>query len=131
MKIDPRVAGMVGLCTALGFDVPTLLYRLHTGQPVSVSPSYPEGMVWLWEKPYVLGMLKSGRRAWREVPAALSAFRRATTLGVWDPADPWPFVWNAAGGVRSQVRRRFLRERARRHELRRFGRFGRGQTLTS
>lgn len=113
IKIDPRVAGMIGLCTALGFDAGTLLYRLYTGQPVVVEPSYPDGVSWVWEKPYLFGILKSGVRAWRDVPAALSAFRRAKSLGVWSAADPWPFVWNAAGGVRSQVRRRFQRERAR------------------
>lgn len=113
MKIDPRVAGMVGLCTVLGFDVATLLYRLHTGQPLAVGSSYADGVGWVWEKLYIFGLAKRGLRAWREVPEAFSALRRASSLGVWSRADPWPFVWNAAGGVRSQVRRRFQREQAR------------------
>jgi predicted ATP-grasp superfamily ATP-dependent carboligase len=121
MKIDPRVVGMAELCTALDFDVATLLYRLETGQPV-VPPSrdYPDGRAWLWEKPYVLGLLGSRGRAWGEIPGAWRAFRRATTYAVWDPADPWPFMWNAAGGVRSQVRKRFLRERAHGRPLERW-----------
>jgi hypothetical protein len=112
MKIDPRVAGMVGLCSHLGFDVATLLYRLHTGQPLAVEPSYPDGVGWIWEKPYLFGLARGGlRSAVRKLPEALSAMRKASSLGVWDRADPWPFIWNAAGGVRSQVRRRFERER--------------------
>ena len=90
MKVDPRVVGMVGLCAALGFDVAALLYRLHTGQPVSVSPDYPAGLSWVWEKPYVWGLLKSRTRAWREVPAAFERFRRATTLAVWSAAESVP-----------------------------------------
>ena len=114
MKIDPRVAGMVGLCTVLGFDVGTLLYRHYTGQPLAVDASYPDGVSWIWEKPYLIGLAKGGLRALREVPQAVSALRRATSLGVWSLSDPWPFIWNAAGGVRSQVRRRFQRERTKR-----------------
>jgi predicted ATP-grasp superfamily ATP-dependent carboligase len=113
MKIDPRVVGMAGLCAAIGFDVPTLLYRLHTNQRVSVSSSYAEGKGWVWEMPYLLAMLASRSRAWREVPAALSAFWNATAFGVWSAADPSPFAASVAGSVRSQVRKRFLRERAR------------------
>ena len=114
MKIDPRVAGMVGLCTVLGFDVATLLYRLHTGQPLAVESSYADGVGWVWEKPYLFGLAKGGLRAWRQLPEAFSALRRSASLGVWSRSDPWPFIWNAAGGVRSQVRRRFQRERASR-----------------
>jgi predicted ATP-grasp superfamily ATP-dependent carboligase len=114
MKIDPRVVGMVGLCTVLGFDVGTLLYRLHTGQPLAVESHYPDGVGWLWEKPYMFDLARSGLRAWGDLREAFSALRRASSLGVWSRADPWPFVWNAAGGIRSQVRRRFQRERAKR-----------------
>lgn len=113
IKIDPRVVGMVGLCTVLGFDVATLLYRLHTGQPIAAESSYADGVAWAWEKPYIFGLAKSGLRAWRDLPEAFSTLRRASSLGVWDRSDPWPFVWNAAGGVRSQVRRRLQREQAR------------------
>ncbi len=114
MKIDPRVVGMTGLCTALNFDVPTLIYRLATGQPISVSADYPDGLRWVWEKPYVLGLLeRHGLQAWRQIPAAINTFRGASTLGIWSASDPWPFVYNAAGGVRSQVRKRFLRQRGR------------------
>jgi predicted ATP-grasp superfamily ATP-dependent carboligase len=121
MKIDPRVVGMVGLGAVLGFDVPMLLYRLHTGQPVAVESSYPDGVSWVWEKPYLLGVATSGLRGWREMPAALDAIRRAASLGVWSRDDPWPFISNAAGGVRSQVRQRFLREQARQRANRGLG----------
>jgi predicted ATP-grasp superfamily ATP-dependent carboligase len=114
MKVDPRVVGMTALCTAIGFDVPTAIYRLYTGQPVAVAASYPEGVRWVWEKPYVLGLFERyGAGVWKQIPAAVSTLAGATALGVWSASDPMPFMWNAAGGVRSQVRKRFLRERGK------------------
>ena len=111
MKVDVRVVAMVALCSDLGMDVPTLLYRLYTGQPLSIPVDYPDGVRWVWEKPYVWGVLKSGRAAWREIPAAFDTFRKATTFAIWNRADPMPFMVNALGGVRSQVRKRFRKRR--------------------
>ena len=77
MKVDPRVVAMVGLCNALDFDVATLLYRLRTGQSVAVSNAYPEGLVWVWEKPFVLGMFVPHPVLWTQVNATPPGVARA------------------------------------------------------
>ncbi len=57
IKADPRVVNATSLSAALGLDIPTTLYHVLTDGQLSVSPSYRDGVGWIWLDRYLRTVL--------------------------------------------------------------------------
>lgn len=96
MKVEPRPVRATSLSTAIGMDIPTTLYRMYTGEAVSVPNDYPDGIGWLWTMAYGQSLLYNAHNNRRDILRVLRGSRRIKAFAE-DFTDPVPLIRWALG----------------------------------
>lgn len=104
MKVEPRPVRATSLSSAIGMDIPTILYRVFLGESVQVPEDYPDGVGWLWTAAYGHSLVFNRHHTRRDILRVLRGSYRIRAFGE-DFADPWPLIGYAAGRVARRARR--------------------------
>ena len=96
MKVEPRPVRATSLSTAIGMDIPTVLYRVFRGEPVEVPRDYPDGVGWLWTMAYGQSLYYNPHHNRRDVLRVLRTGHRIKAFAE-DFTDPVPLIRWAVG----------------------------------
>ena len=96
MKVEPRRVRATSLSTAIGMDIPTILYRVFRGEPVEVPRDYPDGVGWLWTMAYGQSLYYNPHHNRRDVLRVLRTGHRIKAFAE-DFTDPVPLIRWAVG----------------------------------
>lgn len=108
MKVEPRPVRATSLSTAIGMDIPTILYRTYLGEAVDVPRDYPDGVGWLWTMAYGSSLFYNPHHNRRDALRVLRSWHRIKAFGE-DYADPMPLIRWALGWTARAV---FARRRS-------------------
>jgi predicted ATP-grasp superfamily ATP-dependent carboligase len=103
MKVEPRPVRATSLSSAIGMDIPTILYRVFLGENVQVPREYPDGVGWLWTMAYGQSLFYNQHRNRRDMLRVLRGLNRIKAYAE-DYGDPVPLIRWAAGRVVRPVR---------------------------
>lgn len=103
MKVEPRPVRATSLSSAIGMDIPTILYRVFLGENVTVPKEYPDGVGWLWTMAYGKSLFYNQHRNRRDILRVLRGFNSIKAFAE-DYADPVPLIRWAAGRAVRPVR---------------------------
>lgn len=103
MKVEPRPVRATSLSSAIGMDIPTILYRVFLGEKVEVPREYPDGVGWLWTMAYGQSLFYNQHRNRRDILRVLRGANRLKAFAE-DYGDPVPLIRWAAGRVVRPVR---------------------------
>jgi predicted ATP-grasp superfamily ATP-dependent carboligase len=103
MKVEPRPVRATSLSSAIGMDIPTILYRVFLGENVQVPREYPDGVGWLWTMAYGQSLFYNQHRNRRDMLRVLRGLNRIKAYAE-DYGDPVPLIQWAAGRVVRPVR---------------------------
>ena len=94
IKADPRVVNATSLSTALGLDVPTTLYHVLTDGQVKASPSYRDGVAWIWLDRYLRTVFvnRSHSPVREQLWTLLKRSNRIKAFAYLSSGDPGPFL---------------------------------------
>lgn len=96
MKVEPRPVRATSLSTAIGMDIPTILYRTFLGEVVDVPRDYPDGVGWLWTMAYGQSLFYNPHHNRRDVLRVLRSWHRIKAFAE-DYTDPGPLIRWAIG----------------------------------
>ena len=96
MKVEPRPVRATSLSTAIGMDIPTILYRTFLGEAVEVPRDYPDGVGWLWTMAYGQSLYYNPHHNRRDVLRVLRSWHRIKAFAE-DDGDPVPLIRWAVG----------------------------------
>jgi D-aspartate ligase len=103
MKVEPRPVRATSLSSAIGMDIPTILYRVFLGETVEVPREYPDGVGWLWTMAYGQSLFYNQHRNRRDILRVLRGANRLKAFAE-DYGDPVPLIRWAAGRIVRPVR---------------------------
>lgn len=103
MKVEPRPVRATSLSSAIGMDIPTILYRVFLGEKVEVPREYPDGVGWLWTMAYGQSLFYNQHRNRRDILRVLRGANRLKAFAE-DYGDPVPLIRWAAGRIVRPVR---------------------------
>lgn len=103
MKVEPRPVRATSLSSAIGMDIPTILYRVFLGEKVEVPKEYPDGVGWLWTMAYGQSLFYNQHRNRNDILRVLRGANRIKAFAE-DYGDPVPLIRWAAGRIVRPVR---------------------------
>ena len=94
IKADPRPVRATSLSAALGQDLPLALYQEFTSRKSIVTPSYRDGIAWVWVSAYLSSVWENRRNRpiLKELITLLKGVRNIEAVANLDPRDPIPFL---------------------------------------
>ncbi|MBI5320507.1 hypothetical protein [Bradyrhizobium sp.] len=100
MKVEPRPVRATSLSSAIGMDIPTILYRVFLGESVEVPKEYPDGVGWLWTMAYGQSLFHNPHHNRRDLLRVLRSSNRIRAFAE-DFADPMLLTrWVARSAAR-------------------------------
>jgi predicted ATP-grasp superfamily ATP-dependent carboligase len=94
IKADPRFVRATSLSRAIGLDMPTGVYSVFSGRPVSKRGGYPDGVGWIWLTSYMTALFshRSDRRVRGDLVGLMRNLGRIKAVAYFDSRDPLPFL---------------------------------------
>lgn len=110
MKVEPRPVRATGLASRIGMDIPTTLHAAFNNQPVNLPDDYPDGVQWLWIRPYLRSFFTNETRNRKDLLRLVGELRHIRSFGE-DLSDPLPLVIGTAKLASHSVRSMWERSR--------------------